>query len=172
MPRALRPFLKNYVRDISPELIRTTNQFVRNPPNPANSYKDFTEFYGSLALCVLRAEVDENFDLDTKTATTLAYLGSIISLGLDRAAKESGVFAGMKGKFDELMSGPLRLTQQQAADILKQENINTALILIDQYQEANNKAASINVEITEVEPIAIHTETTNKVIDDESEYAI
>jgi hypothetical protein len=173
VPKALQPYLKNYALELSPALKSATDEFLRNPPD-INNYEDFVKFFTGVAKCVLRAEVDEQFPFNTKTATTLAYVGTIISLGLDRAAKESGMLAGMQDRFDRLSNGPVKLTLKQCADILKLENRNTALLLIEKYQEDNKKADSVSVEITEVEPLIDITRKQSlkeQPVYDESDYA-
>jgi hypothetical protein len=171
IPKTLQPFIRNYPHELSAKLIQDTNDFVRNPPDIVD-YKTFTAFFAGIAKCVLRNEVDEHFPFDTKTATTLAYVGTIIALGLDRAAKEAGILAGMQDRFDRLTAGPMALTLPQCAEILKQENRNSALLLIERFTEANKQADSIKVDITEVEPFAIQTHPVKEsFIHDESEYA-
>jgi len=140
-------------RELAAKLIEETDGFLSSGFD-IKDYRSFTQTYALISKCLLRAEIDEDFKFATKTASTLAYIGSIILQGLDREQKLVGVNAAMEEQFRTLAAGNIDLTPAQAALILKQQEIPTQLRLLEKFcrENAAEMQTADVIDITPVEP--------------------
>lgn len=142
-------------RKVSESLVAATDEFLHNPPDVCD-YKSFNKFYNALAKCVLRAESDETFKFNTKTATALTYMGTVLLLGIDRQTKEGGVGLALEQQFKELQaSGSLQLTTEQAMLLLKQQESGMAMKLMIKFAAENGTPIEEQptIDVTPVETV-------------------
>lgn len=135
--------------ELAAEFLFRTNQVLRVGAD-IKDHKSFREFFVDIANCVLRAEVDPTFAFNTKTASTLAYLGTVILLGLDRETKK-GLDAGLEDQFQKIAAdGGMEFTKEEATLIMKQQDRDTAMKLVIKFAMQKQKDETI----IDVEPAA------------------
>jgi hypothetical protein len=150
------------LREIAAKFRKETDDFLHDPPN-ITDYKSFRLYYNNLAKCVIRAEVDPQFSFATKTASTLAYIGTVILLSLDRELKEKGHAGPLEDKFNQMVQqGGISLTLEQAALVLKQQESNSAIRLLTKFA-GENSVPPPSVQVTEITDAEMITPVSRRI---------